>query len=123
MKTSHALTALTVVALMLATVPLGTGVEGQTGQPGGEGRTAPELQTQPPAYGPPPQGDIYGGPYPPPPYPYSPYPWPPPPQGLYAPRPADPFGGQLIPAGRLFLLVDPVAAEVFVDGLLRHHRH
>jgi hypothetical protein len=82
---------------------------------GKKGRSAAELSVEAPSYGPPPAGTIYGGPYPPPYgyYPYSYYPWPP--QGYYPPTPVP--GSQLIPAGRLYVMVDPVDAEVSVDGL------
>jgi hypothetical protein len=85
-------------------------------QQGKKGRSAADLSVEAPSYGRAPGGTIYGGPYPPPygyyPYPY--YPWPPS-QGYYPPAFEPP--SQLIPAGRLIVLVDPVDAEVWVDGL------
>ncbi len=84
-----------------------------------------DLTVEPPSFGPPQRGHIYGGPYPPPypysypypypPYPYPAYPWSPPPS-YYAPPSGGPYDQQVIPAGRVALLVDPVSAEVFVDG-------
>jgi hypothetical protein len=92
------------------------GAEIQLRQQGKKGQSAAELSVEAPSYGRAPGGTIYGGPYPPPygyyPYPY--YPWPPS-QGYYPPAFEPP--SQLIPAGRLFVMVDPVDAEVFVDGL------
>lgn len=90
------------------------GTEIQLRQQGKKGQSAAELSVEAPSYGPPPGGTIYGGPYPPP-YGYYPYyPWPPS-QGYYPPASEPP--SQLIPAGRLIILVDPVDAEVWVDGL------
>lgn len=94
------------------------------------GGAARENLTIPPApsFGPPQRGHIYGGPFPPPYpfyYPYGayappPYPWGPPAPGYappsYAPPVPDAYNAPVIPAGRLALLVDPVSAEVFVDG-------
>ncbi len=96
-----------------------------------KGRSVPRLQdlkVEPPSFGPPQRGHIYGGPYPPiyPPtypyaygYPYAPYPaypWPPPSAPLYAPPSSGTYNREVIPAGRLALLVDPVSADVYVDG-------
>jgi hypothetical protein len=88
-----------------------------------DGKTV-ELNAEAPSYGPPPRGHIYGGSYPAP-YPYYPYGWPPP--YLYAPPPgenrAPPVspdstdGQEHIPVGQIIILVDPVSAEVFLDGL------
>ncbi|RCX31142.1 PEGA domain-containing protein [Thioalbus denitrificans] len=62
-------------------------------------------------------GYVYDAPYAPyyySPYPYY-YPWAPPP-GIYGPSQGDFGGDQVIPAGRLLLMVDPVSADVYVDG-------
>ena len=95
------------------------GAEIQLRQQGKKGQSAAELSVEAPSYGRAPGGTIYGGPpYPPPPYGYYPYPyypWPPP-SPSYSP-PVDVPRSQLIPAGRLIILVDPVDAEVWVDGL------
>lgn len=89
------------------------------------------IGAEAPGYGPPPRGFLYGGPYPPP-YPYYPYPYYPwPPGGNYPPPPfyghpyeypPNEYDEELIPAGRLSLLVDPVDAKVFVDGLRLQQR-
>lgn len=68
----------------------------------------------PPTY---PRGTLYGGPY----WAYPYYSYPPPP---YAPVPVVPLppedglapGFEVIPAGRVHLLVDPVTALVSIDG-------
>lgn len=88
-----------------------------------DGKTV-ELNAELPSYGSPPRGHIYGGSYPAP-HPYYPYGWPPP--YMYAPSkgeyrappaPADSKEGQeYIPVGQVIILVDPVSAEVFLDGL------
>lgn len=92
------------------------GAEIQLRQQGKKGQNAADLLVEAPSYGLTPGGTIYGGPYPPPygyyPYPY--YPWPPP--QSYSP-PASAPRTHLISAGRLMVMVDPVAAEVLVDGL------
>ena len=65
-----------------------------------------------------PEGPIYGGSPPsgyPAPYQYDPALWPY--LGGYGGWWSDPYGGQLIPAGRLILRVEPSEAEVSVDGL------
>lgn len=89
------------------------------GQKSQKSRSGTEQSVEAPSYGQAPGGTIYGGPsYPPPPhwyYPYPYYPWPPP-SPSYSP-PVDVPRSQLIPAGRLIILVDPVDAEVWVDGL------
>lgn len=93
------------------------GTEIQLRHQGKQGPSAAELSVEAPSYGRAPGGTIYGGP--PPPYwwyPYSHYPWSPPSPG-YSP-PVNAPRSQLIPAGRLVILVDPVNAEVVVDGLL-----
>ena len=63
-------------------------------------------------------GYVYDSPYAAPyyyaPYPYY-YPWGGP-RSVYGPSEGDFGGDAVIPAGRLVLLVDPVTADVFVDG-------
>lgn len=85
-----------------------------------DGKTV-ELNAPAPSYGPPPTGYIYGGPYPAP-YPVYPYGWPP--SYMYAPPPREnrappspEVGQEHIPVGQIIILVDPVSAEVFLDGL------
>ena len=88
-----------------------------------DGKTV-ELNAEAPSYGSSPRGHIHDGPHPAP-YPYYPYGWPPP--YLYAPPPgenrAPPVspdstdGQEHIPVGQIIILVDPVSAEVFLDGL------
>ena len=84
-------------------------------------RKTVELNAPAPSYGPPPTGYIYGGPYPAP-YPYYPYGWPPPymhapPPGENRAPPSPEAGREHIPVGQIIILVDPVSAEVFLDGL------
>jgi hypothetical protein len=121
MKTKASVVILAALILMTGVAFPLWGAEIRISGQEGNTRGMVNVQTQAPSYGAPPQGYIYGGPYYPPypyySYPYSPYPWPPPSQGLYAPPPDESYGGQLIPAGRLVLLADPVSAEVSVDGL------
>lgn len=104
------------VSLLIWAAQIAWGADIRLSEPGKKGRSAAELSVEAPSYGPPPAGTIYGGPYPPPygyyPYPY--YPWPPP--QSYSPPASEPRS-QLIPAGRLIILADPVDAEVLVDGL------
>lgn len=94
------------------------GTEIQLRQQGKKGQSAADLSVEAPSYGRTPGGTIYGGPtYPPSPYwsyPYPYYPWPP--SQSYQP-PMETPRSHLIPAGRLIILVDPVDAEVLVDGL------
>ncbi|MFZ5877662.1 MAG: PEGA domain-containing protein [Nitrospirota bacterium] len=100
--------------VFVAQVALGTEV--RVTDQGKKGRSSVELSVEAPSYGPAPGGTIYGGPYYPPSsgyYPYPYYPWPP--QSYYPPA-AEPRSS-LIPAGRLYVMVDPVDAEVLVDGL------
>lgn len=127
--------ALRLRAFMVVTIAIGTLVvtllaplgSVAAGSKEGDRRGGPERKhlTIPPApsFGPPQRGHVYGGPFPPP-YPYyypygayapPPYPWGSPPPA-YAPPPPDAYNAPVIPAGRLALLVDPVSAEVFVDG-------
>ena len=64
-------------------------------------------------------GYLYDAPYGGAPYYYAPYPYYYPwgaPGGVYGPSEGDFGGDAVIPAGRLILLVDPVSAEVYVDG-------
>lgn len=105
--------------LLLVVSPVAAGEKIQIEKKGKDSRSSTELQVEAPSYGTAPEGSLYGGPYPPPPYWYYPnpyYPWSPP-QGYYRPPPQEEHQSQLIPAGRLILLVDPVSAEVSVDGL------
>lgn len=105
--------------LLLAVSPVTFGGEIRIEKKGKNSRSSVDLQVEAPSYSPAPEGSIYGGPYPPPPYwyyPYPQYPWPPP-QGYYPPPSQEEHQSQLIPAGRLILLVDPVSAAVSVDGL------
>lgn len=115
-------------AIVLAAPVVGT-AGGSKKTPGSSAKPPRRQLDIPPApsFGPPQQGYIYGGPYPPPyplyspygaypyaPYPYAPYPWTPPP--AYPPSGPDAYSSSVIPAGRLALIIDPVSAEVFVDG-------
>jgi hypothetical protein len=105
--------------LLLAGSPVAAGEKIRIEKKGENSRSSVDLQVEAPSYSPAPEGSLYGGPYPPPPYwyyPYPYYPWPPP-QGHYPTHPQEEHQSQLIPAGRLILLVDPVSAEVSVDGL------
>jgi hypothetical protein len=105
--------------LLLVVSPVVFGAEVRIDKKGKNSNSSVDLQVETPSYGQTPGGQIYGGPYPPPPYWYQPYPyypWPPP-QGYYPPPTQEEHQSQLIPAGRLVLLVDPVNAEVSVDGL------
>ncbi len=117
MKTKSLRTALISMALLLAVSQAVMGGEIRIEQRSRNRRGSVDLQIEVPSYGPAPGGSIYDGPYSPPPHWYNRYPrWLP-------PRPYDPpsrrdfYRSQLIPAGRLILMVDPVSAEVFVDGL------
>jgi hypothetical protein len=97
------------------------GAEIKIGKKDGKRRSSVELHIEAPSFGPPPRGYIYGGPYVPS-YPYMPplygtYGWSPS-YPYYPPAPEEYGGQKLIPAGRLMILVDPVSAEVYVDGLL-----
>lgn len=70
------------------------------------------LQVQAPSYGPAPQGYLYGGPLPPP-YPYyAPYPY----YG-YVPQPPAPQPPQHSEIGHLIIVVEPVGAQVSLDGV------
>lgn len=110
-------TTLISLLLLLVVSPVMAGEKIRIDQKGKNSRGSVELQVEPPSYGQAPGGPIYGGPYPPPPYWYYPYyPWPPP-QGYYPPPAPEAYQSPLIPAGRLIVLVDPVSAEVSVDGL------
>lgn len=105
------------LSLLVSVAQMSWATEIQLRQQGKKGRSAAELSAEAPSYGPAPGGTIYGGPYPPPSYwyyPYPYYPWPPSPADY---PPASEPRSQLIPAGRLLVMVDPVDAEVFVDGL------
>ena len=92
-----------------------------------DGKTV-DLTVRVPSYGPPPAGFIYGGAHPAP-YPFYLYGWPP--SFIYAPRPGEvgaPVptdsndGQEHIPVGQIIILVDPVSAEVFLDGLRLNQR-
>jgi hypothetical protein len=106
------------IGLLVFVAQTAWSAEVRLGQKGQKSRSSTELSVEAPSYGRAPGGTIYGGPTDPPPpygyYPYPYYPWPPP-QGYYPPASEPP--SQLIPAGRLIVLVDPVDAEVWVDGL------
>ncbi len=77
-----------------------------------------KLRVEAPSYQAPAGSHLYGAPYPPPhPY-YYPYPYPPP--YPYTPPPAAapaPMEQPRYDAGHIILLVDPVGAEVYLDGL------
>lgn len=79
--------------------------------------TSIKLRAEAPSYRAPPGSYLYGGPYPAPqpyyyPFPYAPpYPYPP---AATAPMPVD---KQRYDAGHVIVLVDPVGAEVYFDGL------
>lgn len=78
-----------------------------------------KLRVEAPPYQAPPGSHLYGAPYPPPhayyyPYPY-PYPYPPPyPPAAAAPAPME---QARYDAGHVIVLVDPVSAEVYFDGV------
>lgn len=124
MKRRSCLTAY-VVLVLLALAGFADGSEDvRIGASGRSGIDVGDQLPLAPSYGRAPRGQIYDGPYPPPylyyphPYPY-PYPYPPyqgPPSSYYSPPEEDLYGGEVIPAGRLVLLVDPVSADVYVDG-------
>lgn len=121
-ETRRWLAALLAVVLVTAIPLLAVGAEIKVGQKKRGHRSFVQLEVEAPSYGPPPRGYIYGGPYVPP-YPYDPsyrpYTWSPyyAPYPSYPPVPEAPREYQLIPAGRLMILTDPVSAEVSVDGV------
>lgn len=117
MRIRKTLTSVAASGVLVFVAQTALGTEVRVTDQGKKGRSSVELSVDAPSYGQAPGGTIYGGPYYPPSswyYPYPYYPWPPS-QGYYPP--ASEPRGQLIPAGRLLVMVDPVAAEVFVDGL------
>jgi hypothetical protein len=79
--------------------------------------TSIKLRAEAPSYAAPPGSYLYGGTYPPPhPY-YYPYPYPAPyayPPAAAAPMPMD---KQRYDAGHVIVLVEPISAEVYFDGL------
>lgn len=106
---------MTALTFLLAFSQIAGGAGSRIRGEGKGSRFSVELRTEVPSYGPPQRGTLYGGPYPP--YPYGLYPPYPFSDRLYAPPSNTFYGDQLIPAGRLVLLVDPVDAVVSVDGL------
>jgi hypothetical protein len=79
--------------------------------------TSIKLRAEAPSYRAPPGSYLYGGPYPPPHSYYYPFPYPPPyPYPPAAPAPA-PMEQQRYDAGHVIVLVEPISAEVYFDGL------
>lgn len=109
------------LVLLIVAIHKANGADIKLGQQGKDSRSFLELQTEVPSYGPPPSGYIYGGRYAQPFWYYQLYPLLPPP-GYYPSTPPQTYSSPLIPAGRLILLVDPVSAEVMVDGLILTQR-
>lgn len=107
-----------VVMLSLSPVLCARAAEMTLKKEGDKGGQSIKLRAEVPSYAAPPGSYLYGGPYPAPhpyyyPYPYpSPYPYPP-----AAAAPAAPMEQPRYDAGHLIVLVDPVGAEVYLDGL------